>query len=531
MKPKILPLKIKNFFSDNYNSIFVLFLVLFFITNFYIGSQNSFVSDEGTHATISLFYRDLFFSLPNLDFSPAKIWQFGMEYMAHYPKLQVTYPPLWHLTNGLVSYSIFGATEFAARMTTLFFSALSMITLYFLAKRLFGAKVALLSTALFFVNPMSMLFSYRALIDFSSWLFIFATLLIYFKAEKTGKIKYYLLTGFLAFLATMGQRPAIILLPMIFVYSVLVKKEIRKSLLMLAPFILLMIPYGLVLWKTGGLAINVSVVETAGAQQGEPALFTLYNWVWYLAKFVELSGPFALFAFGALIYFFYRKESHWKFLLVWLAVFWIGLSIPQNKEPRFYQWLFLPAYFAFLYYAVKLVEKYKLKAALPIAALIAVYLFYSFSFISNEVGYNHIPDAEKFMQQNLTGNIAVLSEEGKTYSSEFIFLTAASDARKEKFVFRPCAFLNKTADEIIQTINDNNIQYIAFLNDGDESYLGGGALDKIRNVLNYEKTFGNIDVYSVKNFSFRQKQICNYVCLTGQKICVNNASPLDLIKI
>lgn len=506
------------------DKLFILFLATFFITNFYIGSQNSFVSDEGTHATISLFYRDLVLNLPSLGFNPGKIYQFGMEYMAHYPKLQVTYPPLWHLANGLVSYGIFGATEFAARMTTLFFSSLSMMVMYFLAKRFFGPKIALLSTALFFINPMSMLFSYRALIDFSSWLFIFAALLVYFKAEKSGRLKYYLLTGFLAFLATMGQRPAIILLPAIFVYSFFVKKQFKKSLLMFLPFILLMIPYGLILWKTGGLAIQILVVETAGAQQGEPPLFTVYNWIWYLEKFVELSGQFALFAFGALIYYFCRKCPHWKFLLVWLAVFWVGLSIPQNKEPRFYQWLFLPAYFAFSFYAAKLVGKYRLKAVLPIAALIALYLFYSYSFVSADMNYNYIPDAEKFMQQNLTGNIAVLSEDGKTYSSEFIFLTAASDSRKEKFVFRPCAFLNKSSEEAMQIINDNNIQYIAFLNKGDISYLGGDTLNKIRNELNYEKTFGNIDIYSVKNFSPKTGQICNYICLTQQKICTNNTS-------
>ncbi|MFZ3077698.1 MAG: glycosyltransferase family 39 protein [Candidatus Aenigmatarchaeota archaeon] len=513
---------------SKHDKLFAALLVAFFITNFYIGSQNSFVSDEGTHATVSLFYRDLILNLPNLGFNPEKIYQFGMEYMAHYPKLQVTYPPLWHLANGLVSYSIFGVNEFAARMTTLFFSAASMILMYFLAKRLFGPRVALLSTALFFANPMSMLFSYRALIDFSSWLFIFATLLTYFKAEKTGKPKYYLLTGFLAFLAAMGQRPAIILLPMIFVYSFFIKKEFKKSLIMLVPFLLLMAPYGLVLWKTGGLAMQLLVVETAGAQQGEPALFTIYNWVWYIAKFVEFSGPLALFAIGSLIYYFYKKESHWKFLLVWLAVFWIGLSIPQNKEPRFYQWLFLPAYFAFSFYAVKLIEKYRLKVILPIAALIAFYLFYSYSFVSADMNYNYIPDAEKFMQQNLTGNIAVLSEEGKTYSSEFIFLTAASDPLKEKFVFRPCAFFNMSSEEMMRTAADNSIQYVAFLKSGDESYIGSD-IGKIKGILNYEKTFGDVDVYSVSNFSPKTGQICNYVCQLQQNICTNNRSPFDLL--
>ncbi len=164
---------------------------------------------------------------------------------------------------------------------------------------------------------------------------------------------------------------------------------------------------------------------------------------------------------------------------------------------------------------------------LPTAALIALYLFYSYSFVSADMNYNHISDAEKFMQQNLTGNIAVLSEEGKTYSSEFIFLTAASDPLKEKFVYRPCAFLNGTTGDIGQIINDNNIQYIAFLKSGDESYIGAD-IGGISGILAYEKTFGNVDVYSVKNFSFRQRQICNYVCLTGQKICVNNTSPFDL---
>ncbi len=509
-----------------HDKMFFAFIAIFYIALFYISSLNSFLADEGTHAVVSLFYRDLLFNIGKIGFSISNIYAFGMDYMVHYPKLQVTYPPLYHIVTGMLFYSVFGISALTAKISALVFSMLSSIALYFLVRKTFNDKIALLSTFLFFVNTTSIFYSYRALTDFSAWLFVFLSVYAFAKAIKSSNNKHFILAGILSFLATMGKRPAVILIVVLFIYG-LIKKNFKGSALMLSVFILLMLPYGFVMLKTGGLDVQLLVVQATGIGQGDPPLLTFENWIWYFVKFIIYTGPLSLALILSLSYYVYKREKYWRFALLWFVVFWIGLSIPQNKEARFFQFIFLPAYIAFSYYVLKFKNNVKIIA--PAVILIVVYIAGSVMFVLSDIKHNSTADVVNFIGKNLKGNVAVISERGDIYSSEFIFLIASKDANKEKFVYRPCAFSGMKKDEILKYMKDNNIEYVIAVNKGtgDKTFFGYENLEKIKNNLVFARNFGDIDVYKFKGFDYSKKKICNKICLTGQIICTNSTSPFS----
>ncbi len=454
-----------------------------------------------------------------------------MDYMVHYPKLQVTYPPLFHIVTGILFYSIFGVSEMTGKLSAIFFSLLSACALYFLIRKLFDERVAFLSTFLFLLNPLSIFYSYRMLTDFSAWVFVFMSVYAFLIAMEKDRGRYFALSGILAFLAAMGKRPAIILIVVLFFYGIF-RRKFRNSLLMLAVFAILMTPYLLIMLETGGIRVHMLVVQTTGKYQGEPNLFTFENWIWYFLRFIEYTGPLSVGLLAGLIFYVYRKEKYYKPILLWMFIFWIGLSIPQNKEPRFFQYIFLPAYVAFSYYLFRF--KNRMELFTPAILLIMLYLTGSVAFVSSDIKRNAVSDVVNFINTNISGNVAVISERGDIYSSEFIFLFAAADKNKTKFVYRPCAFDGMNKDEILNYMRKNNIEYVVAVNKGfdenDKSFYGYKNLEKIKNNLEFVKNFEDIDVYRVTNFTFVRGETCNKICLTNQIICTNNTSPFDMLK-
>jgi hypothetical protein len=96
---------------NKYDKIFILYLVFLFIFLFLTFEFNSLLADEGTHLLLSAFYKDLIFNiLQTRNFSFNHAYEFGIRYLVHYPKLQIAYPPLYHLTTAIV-FSLFGLSE------------------------------------------------------------------------------------------------------------------------------------------------------------------------------------------------------------------------------------------------------------------------------------------------------------------------------------------------------------------------------------------------------------------------------------
>jgi hypothetical protein len=208
---------------------------------------------------------------------------------------------------------------------------------------------------------------------------------------------------------------------------------------------------------------------------------------------------------------------------------WVGLTVPQNKEARFYQLLFWPAYLAFSYYASLLVSRYGWKIIVPLVLVLVVYAYSSFVFVSAEATVHPTEEVVDYAVSHGNGNIGMLSETGYAYSSVFIFREAQLDPERTRFFFRPCAFENMTSGEIRDFAEENSIEWFLVVRRGDPVVIYEGNLKNLPDNIVLEKTFGEVELYRVKGFTPSSKVPCNRVCLTGEELCPSHSSPFDVL--
>ncbi len=518
---------------DKYDKIVAVYLIALFIFLFSTFHYNSLFSDEGTHLMLSVFYKDLITNIAQTgDFSFQHIYQYGINYLVHYPKLQIAYPPLYHLTNA-AAFSIFGLYETISRAVNLLYAIGSFLFFYILAKKVFSAKAALFATAMFSFSPLTLFFSSRALQDFSMFFFLLLSVYIFSSAfqhlTKLSKrsIMLFSLTGFVSFLAAMGKQMGgmvIFFFLAILAYNFLRQKAYRKWILansatLLVVFLLPLIPYIFILNAVGGIEINKMVAIGAASEQGEPVSLTApLFWIWYPLK-LSLAAPFTPLFLLSLAWLVYRKERNWKPLLLWFSVFFILLTLIPNKEPRLAQIFLLPAYAAAGFYLEKIFVSGK-RFLLP--AFLIIYFVVSLLIFIPTIQYYPAKEIvqEVFSKLPENGNIAIFSEADPLFSSAVMWHARTLDKNENISLYRACAFSNETAEEIMQTLKNNNIHSIVY-----QTWNPDARIEGIKPYLNLEnkitKSNFTTEIYTVKDFAAKeQKEICNYVCLTKQKVCM-----------
>lgn len=171
------------------------------------------------------------------------------------------------------SIMIFGLNPFAERLPSAFFGVLSVLTIFFLAKKLFNENVAVLSSLLFAINPWSIQISRTGLEVSLSLLLVLAgtALFLYASSEK----KYlFLVSGILLGLSVFAYHSAKIFLPLFLPILLFYKwkskriniKEIGFFLGIFAIFYVVML--SLALFNQGAAEFrNVSIFENTTASR------------------------------------------------------------------------------------------------------------------------------------------------------------------------------------------------------------------------------------------------------------------------
>ncbi len=502
-----------------YQKSLVVYLILLSALLISTFSYNYMFSDEGTHLLLSLFYKDLLNNLPTLGLSYTNIYNFGLEYLVHYPKLQIAYPPVFHLTN-LIPFQAFGPSIFIARIVNLLYAIGTFIAFYFLVKRFFNEKTALLSTLFFSLSSYSLLYASRAFQDFSAYFFIMLSIFVFTKALENQKTKHFLLLSITSALAILSKQISAILVIFIILYTLSTKntktKKIKNIAIFLIPLLLILTPYLLILQKTGGLEINRIVAVNYAGQQGEPtSLIDPIFWLYFLIQ-PTFFAPFTILFIAFLAFYIYKKEKHWKEFLIFFLVMYIGLSMIPNKELRFSQLFLLPAYAVASSYLLKI----KNKIAIP--SVLIIYLFSSLLFFYPTIQEYPQNKITEYLYKNLPAgsNIALFSDDEPLYSSVIISSLASIDKDKKITIIRPCAFGNKTSDQISNLLEESNTYFIVYSNWSNDK-----TIEKVKDDLsfNFSVSYNNLtsEIYTFKNFKNKKpEKLCNYICLTGEKICV-----------
>ncbi|MBL7206843.1 MAG: glycosyltransferase family 39 protein [Candidatus Aenigmarchaeota archaeon] len=497
------------------DKIFLVYILILFLSLAFTFQYKSILSDEGTHLLLSVFYKDLFFHGIETGFGFENLYDFGINYLVHYPKLQVIYPPLFHFSNAFV-FSVFGISELFGKFVSLLYAILSFSVFYLIISKVFNKKLALVSTILFSLSPISLLFISGVFQDFVSIFWLLLSIYSYVFALEKGKTRFFALTGFFVFLSVMGkQMGGFIILFFICHMLFLIKtkenkkQNIKNLIVLLLCFSLPLTPYLFALQKIGGFEINKMVAIDYAFDQGEPvSIFDVNYWTSYVARSVN-DNIFLVFMFPVFLFYILRKNPYWKYMLSYFLLFYILLSLIPNKEPRFAQFFLLPVYLATAYYL--------LKDRRILVGFIVVYFIFSASIFVQTLNHYPIDEVAEKLFNNIPegGNIATFTDKDPVYSSAIMWHLRLLDKERKTAVYRKCIFDGKNSTEIEKILQENNIYFITKVKEDNEQI----NLENISLFFNITKNNITIEIYKYDGFFYEEKPFCNYICLTKEAIC------------
>lgn len=489
---------------------FLIFLVIYASIIVYTFTIRTLGADEGTHLLLGLFYRDLSrFMIRNGIFHA---YDFGTNYLVYYPKLTITYPPLYH---SIISLGFnFIVSEYVGKFITLMFSIGTIFLTYKIGEILFDKKVGLISALLLTFSPAIISLSGVVMIDIPIFFFFMLTLWVYLKAFKFKKTIYFILGGITLALGFLTKWNIIPIVPILIVYIVTKRKHLKrevfkKFILSLILSLVILLPYLVLVYKLDILKLMLTGPVSAGFREGDPQANTLAGWLWYPSVlFSQLTPQIALFCIIALVLIIKKKVDNWKLLLTWFLAFYIIFTVVPNKDGRFVI-SYLPVFiFSLSYFLMETPFKYK---NIFLVFLILSEVSVAFYFLPRY--YYPIDQIAETVYKNTKGNVALVSEDG-IHSAAFMFHLAKLDRNRTIMVYRPCVFNNKTEGEIQQFLKERNIYYLVLVEDGDyyENF------EKIKNVQ-LEKEFFYAKLYRYEMFDGKGTKKCNYICLTQEEIC------------
>jgi|GEM_PF-4487328 len=316
--------------KKHWQIIFLTFIVLFFILPKFssLAAPNQLIADEKYYIEAAL--------------------KFGQGNFLE----NIEHPPLGKLLIA-TGMSIFGQNLAAARLPSLIFGTFGIVLTFFLTRRLFGVKVAILATLLLAIDPLWAQFSKVAMLDIFVSTLILASVFFLWNYLKSPTFKNLILfTGFLG-LATATKWVALFILPLIAVFFAIQNSFNPKKKIVISQIILFLplfaffyfLPYlflpgfdpkSFLWWQYKMSRINLS-----GIWPYQPLAFPPWKWFFQKPSFL-LSNNDALLRGGG------NPLVFWLWPIVFLVL--VRETIVKLRKKSGFELLFLILAFSFLYF-------------------------------------------------------------------------------------------------------------------------------------------------------------------------------------
>lgn len=491
------------------NFLVFLFFASFIFIQLIIPQNYQLNADEGTHALIGLFYKDLITNIGNFH-SFNDITKFAVNYVVKYPKISVHYPPLYHILIAfvfLISESLFLVRIFNVLLTVL----LSLIIYKISFELVKDKNVAIMST-IFFLS-FSIIFHYadKIMIDNLQILTFSSVLLFYLKLREKNKLSLLsvMIFSFLLALSFLTKffsifLPIIILVDLFFRNKKLIPYFLLSmilSIIIISPYLFFYIKF-----KFYKLAIDVAqsqqIVQIIYKQTKFSYfdVFTIFgifigplvaiSIIWFIWKNLKIPLIMSWFFIPLFVFLFLFKDIEFRFLFILMPIYSLACS-------------------SFIFKNIKIVRSKKIEKILFVFVSILLSLQFIINiYIRQQDVYYPINDVMKAIDKD--GNVLMVSEE-PIYSSVYILYGRVNNI-KGNFI-RPCILdqNNLTKD----FLNNWGIKYIIdqnnTVNENLKNSLNLNLFKEIR------KNNVSINVFEVKDIV--NKFDCNFICVLQKKVC------------
>ncbi len=146
--------------------------------------------------------------------------------------------PAFYFRAVALSFSVFGNSEFAARLPSALFALALLGVLYLFCRRFYGPRCAALAVAVVAASPLFLAFARIVIMDMALALFVSISILAGFLAEETAgaRRRWSLLSALAAALATLVKGPVGFIVPFLVLLALhLTERRPRAILRLLAP--------------------------------------------------------------------------------------------------------------------------------------------------------------------------------------------------------------------------------------------------------------------------------------------------------
>ena len=263
------------------------------------------------------------------------------------------YPPLFSVFTW-VSFDLFGASLFSARLVSAIFSVLSLWVVFELAYSMYGKKAALLSAFLLGVMPGYFWLSRLALLEVVLVFFFMLSLFLFFRWLNTRKNWLLVLSGLALGFGFLTKYQVIVIVPvMVAVIFVLgwgqLKRLFSRFALLIVTAIAVIVPWLVIVYNV--LSSYVFSQWMYALQMGNPErslyslrfptpIFYLVEMTWPYVDVHPISLLLYIVGLAGLGMFVWRRKREDKFILVWFICVFVFFTLISNREWRYVLTLF-----------------------------------------------------------------------------------------------------------------------------------------------------------------------------------------------
>jgi 4-amino-4-deoxy-L-arabinose transferase-like glycosyltransferase len=254
-----------------------------------------------------------------------------------------------------LSYKALGVNNFVTRLWSPIFGALTLIVVFFLAKKLYNRFVGFASALILGTFNTFVLFAKHAMTDVSFVFFIVASFYFFVLSEKSEKTnRCVVLSGLFFGLALLTKQVEALLIPLIiFSYLVVTRRSVRflftrrftlfwgLGFLVLSPWLLYMfVSFGSNFWQW--FVVYCGFMRTVSPIEGHAGGYLFY--FSYLANNERLWTILLPFAAGLCAFNgFVKRLKADTLILAWIVTVLLVFTFAQTKL----SWYILPAFPAF----------------------------------------------------------------------------------------------------------------------------------------------------------------------------------------